>query len=142
MAGVETMHFRVWKNIEIGLAAFRGEEDVALAPENERLRLLLLQKGLPLGIKLDIRAIVIEEIELNLFRARPLKKVNVHVPVVRADKLGPGMPVGVNGLDGVRKQERADGFFRFGRAVLPVVAAQLIPSCCKANLVGIRVLYD
>src|SRR5215831_12687155 len=41
---VQPMHLRLGEVLEIGLAAFRREEDVALTPEDNGLRLMLPQE--------------------------------------------------------------------------------------------------
>src|SRR4051812_33260259 len=41
---------------QIGLAAFRGEEDVALTPEDERLWLACAQELLPCGVERNVGA--------------------------------------------------------------------------------------
>ena len=59
------MNLGMGKILEIGLAAFRREEDIALAPEDNGLRLMLPQERLPLGIKLNVGPVVVEEIKLD-----------------------------------------------------------------------------
>ena len=54
VAGIQPMHLCMGKILEIGLAAFRREEDVALTPEDNGLRLMLPQERLPFGIKLNV----------------------------------------------------------------------------------------
>src|SRR3981189_487489 len=51
VAGIEPMHFRARQHFQKGLSALLGEEDVGLPPEDDGLRLPLLQEGLPLRIK-------------------------------------------------------------------------------------------
>src|SRR5215471_13611412 len=63
VAGLQAVHLRLGKILEIGLAAFRCEEDVALAPEDNGLRLMLPQERLPFGIKLNVGPVVVEEIK-------------------------------------------------------------------------------
>jgi len=53
VTGIQPVHFRVGKIVEIGLTAFAREEDVILSPEDDRLRLLLSQERLPLRIKMS-----------------------------------------------------------------------------------------
>jgi len=47
------MQFGIGQIRQIGLAAFGREEDVALSPEDDRLRLPLAQECLPLQIQRD-----------------------------------------------------------------------------------------
>ena len=142
MAGVETVHLSVRESFEIGLATLRGEENVVLAPEDDGFRLPRPQEGLPLRVELDIGPVVVEEIELDLLRVWTFQKMVVHIPIVGADELRPRMAMCIDGLDGLGQQERADRLLRFGRAVLPVIAAQLIPGCSEADLIGVGILDD
>ncbi len=41
--GVESMHLRIRQIARIGLAALRGEENIVLSPEDQGLRLTLLE---------------------------------------------------------------------------------------------------
>src|SRR5271170_7238775 len=81
------MHLRVWKILEEGFAAFAREEYVVQSPEDDRLRLVLLQKRLPLRVKLYVRPVVVEKSSCAP-RVGPIEIVQIHVPVVRADQLG------------------------------------------------------
>src|ERR1700744_750793 len=63
VAGVQPMHFSSRQPLEIGFAALRREEDVVLPPEDDRLGLPFLQKGLPFRVELDIGSVVVEEVE-------------------------------------------------------------------------------
>ena len=47
---VEHVQLCVGKVAKVGLATFRGEEDVVLAPQDERSGPLLPKKGLPLRV--------------------------------------------------------------------------------------------
>src|SRR5215831_3937434 len=62
---VEPVHFRMGKILEVRLATLAREEDVVLSPENDRLGLLLSEESLQLRVKLCVRPIVIEIIELD-----------------------------------------------------------------------------
>src|SRR4030081_439341 len=54
VTGVQSVHLSLRQGLEVGLAAFRREENVVLAPEDDRLRLALLQEGLPFRVELDV----------------------------------------------------------------------------------------
>src|ERR1044072_2796958 len=54
--------------VTFGLADI--ERRIVLAPEDQKLWPGLLQPGLPLGIRSDIRAVVVEQIGLNLRLSR------------------------------------------------------------------------
>jgi hypothetical protein len=65
MTRVQSVHLGFRQILEIGLAALARKENVLLTPENDRLGSLLAKERLPLRIKLDIGAVVVEKIELN-----------------------------------------------------------------------------
>src|SRR5678816_3973925 len=90
---IQTMHLRLRQVLEVRLAAFGGEEDVFLTPEDERLRLLFAQKVLPLRIELHVGAIVVEEVQVYTRGVGTLELVQVHVPIVGADELRPTVAV-------------------------------------------------
>src|ERR1700733_6570157 len=115
------MHLRLRQNLEESLTASWREEDVALAPKDDRLRLVILEECLPLWVELHVGPIVVEEVELYLLCVRAFEKVVVHVPVIRADELWFGMAGCVNSVNGRRLEEACDCLFGFGRTPLPVV---------------------
>jgi hypothetical protein len=88
-----------------------------LTPEYDCLRLPLLQERLPVRIQLNIRAVVVEKIELDLLRLGPLKEVVVHVPVVRTDEFRPRVAMGVDHLYSFWRQERGDRLSDSGERV-------------------------
>ena len=90
------MNLGMGKILEIVLAAIPREEDVVLPPENDGLRLLPSEECLPLRVELHVRPVVVEEVELDSPRVRPIEVVQIHIPVIRADKLRSGMAVGVD----------------------------------------------
>ena len=77
------MHLRLREVLEIGLAAFRREEDVALAPEDNGLRLMVPQERLPFGIKLNPRLAFGRSIKwLSMFQLSGLINSGLGCPVV------------------------------------------------------------
>jgi hypothetical protein len=107
------MQLRPWQRLKIGLAALWCEENVILSPKDDRFRLPFFQKGLPSRIERNIRAIVIEQIELNPVCTWPIQKIVIHVPVIWADQLRGGMAVRVYGFDRVAFEKCTDSLFRF-----------------------------
>src|ERR1700760_3824754 len=85
MARVEPDQRRVRQVPQVGLSARGAEEDVALAPEDDRLGLGNPQPLLPGWVERSVGAVVVEQVELYPVRLRPGQKEQVHVPVVRAD---------------------------------------------------------
>src|SRR5262249_45069383 len=69
------MNLGMGKIVEIVLAPLFREEDVALAPEDNGLRLMLPQERLPLGIKLNVGPVVVEEIKLDALGVWTFHKV-------------------------------------------------------------------
>jgi hypothetical protein len=60
------MELRARKISQKRFGAFRSEEEVTLASEDDCLRIVSPQELLPLRIQSDVRAAVIEEVQLNL----------------------------------------------------------------------------
>src|SRR5262249_43963098 len=136
------MNLGMGKIVEIVLAPLFREEDVALAPEDNGLRLMLPQERLPLGIKLNVGPVVIEEIKLDALGVWTFHKVVVHVPVIRTNQLLIGLRGGVEPLRGRGLENRAICLFGLPAAGFPVIAAKLVPCRRKADLVGIGVLNE
>src|SRR5215471_20448173 len=127
---------------QIRLAALRREEDVALTPEDERLWLACAQEQLPCGIEGNVGAVVVEEIQLDTTRVRPLHEAEVHLPVVGAYELRLRMPVLIYELDPFEAQERQQRRFGLGSRVLPERVADAVPRGCETLFVCVRVLED
>src|SRR5215831_14681881 len=142
MPRVEAVHLRMGKILQIRLAALAREEDVVLSPENDRLGLLLSEERLPLRVKLYVRPIIIEKIELDPSRVGPIEIMQIHVPVVWADKLRSAMAVCVDQLDSVGLQECFERLLGLGRPAFPIGAAQTVPHSGKTYFVGVGVLND
>ena len=72
-AGIKPVHLRFCKNREISFPALASEKNVVLTPKDDCVRLLLFEKRLPLGIKRNIGAVIVKEIQLDLACVGPLK---------------------------------------------------------------------
>src|SRR5579864_5255186 len=80
MASINDVDFSLRHVAAIGLR-FRGvERELILAPDNQQTRLIFAHPGLPLGVGLDVRAIVVEQVALNLSLARLAEKVEFIAP--------------------------------------------------------------
>ena len=66
MARIEDVNFGPRHVAAIGLWLRKLERQFVLAPKDEKVRLLLAHPCLPLGIRLDTRAVVIEQVALNV----------------------------------------------------------------------------
>ena len=139
----QAMDLGVRKDFQKGFSSCWREEDIALTPEDDRLRLMLFEERLPLRIVLDVRTVVIEEIELNLLAMRALQGQQViRIPIVRADKLGDRRTCEVHGFHGFQFQKTSDGRLIFCATIQPERVAKSAPGIGKADLVSIRVLND
>lgn len=56
MSCVQPMNLYHWQVLEVRLAALGSEEAIALSPEDERVRLVIAQKGLPCWIQRHVRS--------------------------------------------------------------------------------------
>src|SRR5438094_10001884 len=84
MTGVENMHLGVRHIFAIALRLARVEREIILAPANPQARLLLAHPRLPLGIGIDIGAILVEQIALNLRFPRLSQKSELVRPPSRS----------------------------------------------------------
>src|SRR4029453_2603092 len=75
VAAVEHVQLGVGQVAQVGAAAFGREEDVVFAQKDDRLRLPLPEERLPLRIQVDVGAVVVEEVDLNLARIRALEEM-------------------------------------------------------------------
>jgi len=141
MATVEHVQLGFREIAKVCASALGGEEDVVLAPEDQRFRPALPQERLPLRIELDVGAVVVEEIELHLARTGTLEEVQVHVPVVRADVRWVAVPVQVDELDALKLEERLERLLRLPAAIDPERVPNPIPGSGEALLIGVGVLY-
>jgi len=141
MPGFEPMHLGLRKISQVCLSTLASEKDIVLSPENDRRRLMLPEKLLPLRIQRDVIAVVVEEIKLDLPPVRLLQRgVVIGVPVVWTDQFGQFRAVQIYSLDGVIFQQARDSCFVFRGPVVPESVTQATPSLGKADLVSISVL--
>src|SRR5580658_10852458 len=75
MPSIDDVHFGLRHVAAIGFRLRWIERKLILAPDHEQARLLLAHPRLPLWISIDIRAVVVEEVALNLGLARLVQKV-------------------------------------------------------------------
>src|SRR5712692_6824717 len=83
MTRVEDVDLGLWHIAAISLGLRKLERQVVLAPENEKPRLLLAHPGLPLGVGIDVRAVIVEEIALNVGLAGLAEKGELIRPEIR-----------------------------------------------------------
>src|SRR5580658_9854115 len=91
MTSVENLNSSVRHIAAISLRFRKLERRVVFAPENEEPRLLLAHPGLPLGVGLDVRAVVVEEVALNVGLAGLVEKSKFIGPKIRVIALHVGI---------------------------------------------------
>src|SRR5206468_1441635 len=100
VACCQTVHLGLRQVLQVGFSTLWREKDVSLSPEDDGLRLLLLEKLLPPGIQRDVVPVVIKQIQLQLTAMRPLQRLKViHVPGIRTDQGRVGGAAQISSLD-------------------------------------------
>jgi hypothetical protein len=74
MTRIEDMDFGFRHVAAIGLRFRKLERQIVFAPENEKSRLLLAHPGLPFRVGVHIRAVIVEEVALNVGLACLIQK--------------------------------------------------------------------
>ena len=90
MPCVEQVDLGIGQILLVGERSCWNEGRVMPAPDGEERGLVLPEVSLELGVQRDIRAIVQNEVELHLLRARSRHVSDVEFPTVRAQQLGIG----------------------------------------------------
>ena len=93
MAGVEQVKLEVSKIPFIRMRAIGWKDKVVLAPDYKRRRLTISEPLLYLGVERQVGPIVIENVQLDIVAARPVKERLIVRPVVGRDPAGVGDPV-------------------------------------------------
>src|SRR5215470_17039496 len=114
MTRVQEMHLGVRQVATVRDGTFRWEDEVVLAPHDQRRRLILPEEGLELRVHGHIRPVVVEQVHLDLSIPRAIKTDLVQ-EVKGCSVLRPW--IGPVFLEGV-------------------------PELAKALVVGVAVLYD
>src|SRR2546430_13214349 len=83
MAGVEHVHLSLRHIAAIGFRLRKLERLIILPPDNQQARLLLAHPPLPLRVRVDVRAVVVEEIALNVGLAGLAEKGKFVGPKIR-----------------------------------------------------------
>src|SRR6266568_4307216 len=83
MTGIEHVDFGRRHVTAIGLRFRKLERQVVFAPEDEQPWTRLTHPGLPLGVGLDVRAVVVEEVALNVGLAGLVQKREFIGPEIR-----------------------------------------------------------
>src|SRR5215469_500154 len=88
MSRVKKLNLRVRYVFLEGFGAWRDEEGVILAPDRQQRRLRLAEIFLEFGIKLHIRCVIQEQVELNVFIAGALEQRRIQRVRLRRNTLG------------------------------------------------------
>src|SRR5271166_3257962 len=80
MAGVQHMYFEILQIALIGRSAFRWEDEIVLAPDDQRRRLILAEKGLKLGIQRNVGSVGMHQIHLDIEIPRAIQAHLIHHP--------------------------------------------------------------
>ena len=83
MTRIEDVDFGLRHVAAIGLRFRKLERQVVFVPEDEQPRLLLAHPSLPLGVGVDVRAVVVEEVALNVGLAGLVEKGKFIAPEIR-----------------------------------------------------------
>jgi hypothetical protein len=100
---VEDVDFRLRYILAIAFRFAEIEREIVLAPENQKLWLRLLEPCLPLRISIDVRAVVIEEIALNLRLPWRIQKCVLIGPKIRVIELDLRIVSDMAGLRGGKR---------------------------------------
>ena len=138
VAAVEQMEFEVREVAIIGVSAVGREDEVVLTPDDQCRRLMLAQVLLHFRIERQIGSVVVEDIELNIIVAGPIKKRLVMGPVIRRDAARVRNAVGVLEFCRLQREEFAEGVAAVLAAVRPVfligpkILADLLRRHCRS----------
>src|SRR5579871_6932010 len=71
---LQYMYFRVWHILAIALRFAGIKRQVVLSPKHEKSRLSFLHPRLPFGVRVDVSAIVVKQVALDLRLTRTIEK--------------------------------------------------------------------
>src|ERR1017187_6099315 len=138
---VEYMDLRIRHILAVALRLAEIEREIVLAPQNEELWLCLPHPRLPLGIGLDVLAVIVEEIALNLRLPRSVQKGKLIGPEIWVIELDVRIVSDVARLRGCqRKKVLTQRFFICGS-----VGPECPPRCpvrSESFVVSDRILDD
>src|ERR1700688_898193 len=103
MAGVENMNFSVRNVLAVAFRFAGFEREVVLTPDDQQARLFLAHPGLPLGVAVDVGAVVVEKVALNLGLSGLVEKEKFIGPEIRIIAFHVGI---VSDMAGTRRSQR------------------------------------
>src|SRR6266404_5273131 len=141
MTRVQNVDFGLRHVMSIGLRFRKLERQVVFAPEDEKARLLLAHPSLPLGVGVDIRAVVVKEVALNVCLAGLVEKGKFISPEIRVIAFHVGI---VPDMARPRRRQRQEICAKrafVGSAICPKGPPRL-PIRTQALIVRHSVLHD
>ena len=87
---IEEVQLRVRHVAQVGGGAGLGEEDVALAPDDQGRGAMVAQELLPGRVERHVLAVVIQQVEVGPVGAGPGQEEEIRIPGVGADLRGIG----------------------------------------------------
>ena len=105
MPGIEKMKLKVIQVVPVRMCALFGEDVVIFAPRNECRRLIFTKICLPIRIQRRIRAVIIKQLQLDIFVAGAIQQILIVEPVFGCDDLRIADPIGILPLGGFNGQQ-------------------------------------
>src|SRR5262245_16753081 len=93
MACIEQMRLDIWQIAAIRRRTFRREDEVVVAPDDQRGRLILPEELLELRVQRHIRPVVVEEVHLDLSVPHAVQTDLVYDPGRRIQESVIGYPI-------------------------------------------------
>ncbi len=84
MAGIEQVKLDVFEIPFVRMGPFSREDVIILSPHDERGRLVLTKLGLPLRVMCGISAVIVKQLELDIFVAGTILEILIDDPGLRA----------------------------------------------------------
>jgi hypothetical protein len=139
VASIKDVDFRAGHvfAIALGLAGIEGE--IVFAPDDEEPGLCFLHPCLPLWIGVDVGAVVVEEIALNLRLGGRAEEGEFVGPEIRIVEFGFGIVADVAGFGGLKREQISAKLFFVGGAVGPECSTRY-PVDAEAFIVGDGIL--
>src|ERR1700682_327207 len=141
MTGVENVNFGLRHVLAVAFRLPKVEREVILTPDYQEARLLLAHPSLPLGVGVDVRAVVVEEIALNVGLARLVEKVKFISPKIRVIAFHVGIVPDMARPRRLQRQKICAKRVFVRSAIFPKFAARL-PIRAPAVVVRDRVLNN
>src|SRR5262249_34711516 len=141
VTGVEQVELQVLQITFVRFRARRRKNEIVFSPHDQRRRLVLTEVSLPLRVKWRGRAVVVEELQLNIVVAGAIELILVGSPRVGADVLDVSYAVRVLPLRRFIREKLSQRLGVLSRPVFPV-RLERSPEVAQPLFVGVAVLHD